>query len=139
MPSNPIPRWPDSAGSPRALVECQDAAVQDGLARALRESGYSVATCGGPETRASHTCPLVTEGRCGLVEDADVVVHALDSAAETHRTVLYAIRDRVPDTPVVVEVTAADRDDARAAGYETVRYPVSRQALLDALVAATDR
>jgi len=139
MPPNPIPRWPENADGPRALVECEDAVVQDGLARVLRESGYAVATCGGPQTRASHTCPLVTEGHCGLVEDADVVVHALDAADADDRTILYAIRERVPETPVVVEVplSATGRDDALLAGYETVRYPVTRQALLDALEAAT--
>jgi hypothetical protein len=136
-----FPRWPDDPGRPRVLVECDNASVQDGVIRALSESGYTVAACGGPETRASHVCPLVTDGRCGLVEDADIVVHMLDMTETDNRLVLYAIRKRVPETPIVIEASlpGAAHDGDVVAGCEQIRYPVTRQALLDAVANATTR
>lgn len=95
------PRWPAGTVGPRVLVECDDAAVQDGVARALREQGYSVAACAGPRGRTAGTCPLVERHRCGLVEGADVVVHALDPTDPAHRAVLASVHEHVPGLPVV--------------------------------------
>jgi hypothetical protein len=134
-----VPRWSAGAGRPRVLVECDDETVQDGVLRVLRESGYVVAACGGSETRKSRVCPLVTDGRCGLVDNADIVVHMLDSATTQNRLVLYAIRECVPETPIVVEIppsTTGTYDD-RVSECQRVPFPVTRQALIEGIEAAT--
>jgi hypothetical protein len=123
----------------RVLVECEDPTIQDGVARVLREGGYAVTQCGGPASRVAGACPLVARGHCALIEDADVVVHALDPAEGEHRLILHAIRQRVPETPVVVEV-AHEYERRHAdllAGCEPVRFPMTRQGLLDAVAAVT--
>jgi len=139
MSRHPIPTWPDSTVSPKVLLECEDASIQDGAERALRDSGYTVAVCNGPATRNSGRCPLVTDGRCRLVEEADVVVHALDASRDEHCEVLSAMRQHQPDMPIVVEVsTASDtRDSALLATTHHVRYPMTRETLLAAVLTAT--
>jgi CheY-like chemotaxis protein len=141
MAMNVIPTWPGDTVGPRVLLECEDASIQDGAERALRENGYAVAVCNGPATRSSGLCTLVTDGRCGLIDDADVVVHALDPDRDEHCEVLSAIRQHRPDTPVVVEVSnGADmRDPALLAAMHHVRYPMTRESLLAAVQAATTR
>jgi hypothetical protein len=135
------PRWPHDPTGPRALVECEDPAVQDGLVRVLQEQGYAVAACAGPRARSSGACPLVERGACGLVFEADVVVHALDDADPAYREVLGAIRRRSPGTPVVVEVGpgVARSDDELLAACEQLRFPMTRQSLLDAVSRVTRR
>jgi len=134
------PRWPHGTSGPRALVECEHPAIQDGLTRVLREHGYTVAVCGGPQARTARTCPLVVDGACGLVDGADVVVHALDAAEPANWTIVSSIRAHVPETPVVVEVGRTDvARSADVVGCEQVRYPIGRQALIDAVDRATRR
>lgn len=124
------PRWPRDATGPRALVECDDPVVQDGLVRALRQHGYAVAACAGPHARAAERCPLVDHGSCGLVTDADVVVHTLDAADPGHREVLAAVRRHAPDVPVLVESTGSGNGPE---GCEILRYPLTTGSVIDAV------
>lgn len=124
---------PNLSGAPavrRVLVECDDPAVQDGLERVLRESGYDVSVCAGPGSRSSG-CPLVVSGHCGLVDDAQVVVHALDDADSSNREILTALMQSSPDTPIVVEAGLVAEDES--GDVRRVRFPISRAALLDAI------
>jgi len=114
----------------RVLVECDDSTIQDGLERVLRESGYEVSLCAGPGSRSSG-CPLVVSGQCGLVEDAQVVVHALDHTDSSNREVLAALMRSAPDTPIVVEAGLVAEDNS--GDVRRVRFPISRAALLDAI------
>lgn len=135
------PRWPQGTSGPRALVECEDPMIQDGLTRVLHEHGYTVAVCGGPQARATRTCPLVADGACQLLDGANVVLHLLDAAEPANWTILSSIREHVPETAVVVEVGPTDGNpfDDVLAGCEQVGYPVGRQALIDAVDRATGR
>jgi hypothetical protein len=118
------------ASDRRVLLECEDPAVQDGLERVLRESGYAVSVCAGPASRRSG-CPLVEAGRCGLVDGADLIVHALDPGDVANRAVVSALVRDHPDIPIVVE---ANLTGDEVPGTTTrVRFPMSRAALLDAL------
>jgi hypothetical protein len=66
-------KWPPhKASKPRVLLELPDRAVLWDSAQTLRDAGYEVRICGGPD--ADHSCPLVEFGSCTLVEDADVIV-----------------------------------------------------------------
>lgn len=133
------PRWPRGTTGLRALVECDDPAVQDGLVRVLHEQGYAVATCAGPRSRGSSQCPLVVEGACGLVEGADVVVHALDASDPAHREVLAEVSRRAPGAAVVAEAPPSAAAATADAGCEWVRYPITRGGLVDALERAAHR
>lgn len=123
------------------LVECDEPVLHDGIARVLQEAGYDVVSCAGPSSRGSQTCPLVTDGRCTLVERADLVVHALDQAEPAHRDVLAALLAGCARADVVVEANALPGDDTAAiapgAGVRTVPT-FTRSSLLGSVVAAND-
>jgi len=127
-----VPVWPRDTSSLRVLVECEDPTVQDGLERALRTEGHATAGCAGPMSRGTGECPLVVDGRCGLVEDADVVVHAFDPDRADLAQVLTAIRRRCPGTPVIVEVSGRTDGSAASAVADchTLRYPTSSGAVV---------
>ena len=128
-----VPMWPRETNSLRVLVECEEPTVQDGLERALRSAGHATAACAGPASRGSGHCPLVVDGRCGLVEDADVVVHAFDPDRADLAQVLHAIHDRCPMTPVIVEVSSGTdvRATSAIAACHTLRYPATAGAVVD--------
>ena len=70
-------------------------------------------------------------GQCGLVEDAHIVVHALDPGGSSHRDVLAALLQSSPDTPIVIEADLASEDSS--ATVRRVRFPMTREALLAAV------
>jgi hypothetical protein len=119
----------------RVLVECDEPTIQDGMERVLRERGYAVAVCAGPTSRNSGRCPLVVEGHCGLVEDAHVVLHALDPADSANRDVLAALVGSCPGTPIVIELSDATDDmiDLGSGEVRQVRFPMDRATLVDAV------
>jgi hypothetical protein len=122
------------------LLECDDPMLHDGITRVLQEAGCDVVSCAGPASRSSRTCPLVTDGRCTVVERADLVVHALDQTDAAHRDVLTTLLARNPQTDVVVEADTLQAGDAQAptpdARVRTVPT-FTRGTLLDALAEAT--
>ncbi len=130
MTMSESPNLSNAPAVPLVLVECDDPMIQDGLERVLRESGYVVSLCAGPASR-SFGCPVVVSGQCGLVEDAQVVVHALDHADSSNRKVLAALVQSSPDTPIVVEAGLVAED--QSGDVRRVRFPISRAALLDAI------
>lgn len=74
----------------------------------LRDAGYDVVGCGGPAELPDRQCPLVESGECPLVRDANVVVLNLAWEKAWARSVLQALRERHPSTPVVAEALLAD-------------------------------
>ena len=90
---------------PRVLIEHPDPDAGLELAAALRSAGFAVAICRGPNGTAR--CPVHKLEPCVIVEGADVVVSALD-LERSGRDVLEGLRTRYPDTPLVVEATAAE-------------------------------
>jgi hypothetical protein len=96
METGPWP-WPER---PRVLVEDPD--LDQGLATAwtLRQAGYTVAICRGPEP--DEYCPLVGADDCALVIGADVIVCGIGPEIEE------AVRKRHPDKPVVAPERAGD-------------------------------
>lgn len=119
----------------RVLVEHRDGAVQRVAERVLREGGYDVAVCGGPTAFRRACCPVVTTGRCAVAEEVDVIVHALNPDYPLNASVLQALKDRYPETPIVVEVPdpAAERHAELLAGCHALRSPMTRASLLQAV------
>jgi hypothetical protein len=114
--------WPEPTGKPRVLIENPDGADLWAHADILREAGYDVATCHGPSKPAERgrrsgyfedpeqrqpagersLCPLVEDGRCPLVEGADVVV---STTALTDSREILATLSTSKSTALVVEGT----------------------------------
>jgi DNA-binding response OmpR family regulator len=90
--------WP----RPRVLIEHPDEEAGLTLASILRQAGYAVAVCPGPEQ--SERCPLAGPEGCAVAHGADVVVSSLGLERPEAREVLQALRTRCPETALVVEV-----------------------------------
>ena len=128
--------WPERTDRrARVLIENADSGEAWAMQKLLEGAAYDVQTCGGPDHLKRHRCPLVTEGKCSLVEGADVVVHGLNINRPDQAAVLQAIRDRHPETPVVVEVPTPVR--AKHAGlldgFTIVPMPATQATLTDAV------
>lgn len=91
---------PRGAHRIRLLIEDPSATSFGDFAR-FRAYGFEVAVCAGPEFGG---CPLVRGEPCPLVEDADVVLWALDLDDPRSRAVLRTLRSTHPETPVVVRL-----------------------------------
>ena len=130
--------WPDGEIPHSRIVECDDFASSEAAANPLRDAGYKVAVCTAPD--ALHRNPLLKTGRCALVERGPVVINLLGFSPDTDRGhVLPHLRSRYPDIPIVVELSASQREThwAVVAGGCVVDSPVRRDSLL-ARVAAAD-
>lgn len=105
--SRPIdPPWSDAGESTRVLVEHPDPAAQWAMERVLREVGYEVAACDGPCPDTS--CSLIAEGRCVLVDTADVVVNGLGLRDGAARNVAFHTKRVYPETPVLLAATSSE-------------------------------
>lgn len=82
---------------------------------------------------------MVTEGRCGLVDGADVVVNGLGIRDPAHRDVLATVRSS-SDLPVLVELPAPQRErlEADFPGCEPIPFPVRPEELVRAVDAAVE-
>lgn len=130
----PMPTWDDDDSRARVLIEATDFAKKTALAGFLREHGYSVSTCGGPEA-TDDRCALVECDRCDGVARADVVVHAMGRHDPRNREVLATILARHPDTPVVVEAPSplVERHPDDYAECVVVPQPASSASVLEAV------
>lgn len=129
--------WPEQSSKPRVLIENPDGAELWAHAEVLREAGYDVAMCGGPtpktEDHAHTTCPLVTEGRCPLVEGADVVVST--TRLTDGREILRALSGS--GAPLVVEGTTSDLERDRDVTGDALE--IALPVLPDQLVRAVEQ
>jgi hypothetical protein len=90
-------QWP---GRPRVLIEDPDLESSLSAAWAVRQAGYTVAICRGPEP--DEYCPLVGADDCALVAGADVIVSGVGPEIEA------AVRQRHPGKPVLQRSPPAD-------------------------------
>jgi CheY-like chemotaxis protein len=129
-----MPIWIVEDSRPRVMIEATEFAKQAALANILKDRGYSVRTCGGPEA-TDERCPLAEFDHCDGIARADVVVHSMRHHDPRNREVLARILTRYPDTPVVVEVprplVEAHPDDY--AECIVVHQPLTRTSLLEAV------
>jgi hypothetical protein len=116
----------EARGRTRVVVEDVDEPSRLASERILRKAGFDVVGCGGPETISRRRCPLEEGMECPAISDADVIVTALRLGADRMARVVAGIRDRYPDTPLVVRapsmVAHRHRDllqDARVVGTHT--------------------
>jgi hypothetical protein len=96
--------WSDQ---PSVVIEHDDWRAALEYAAALRQAGFSVLLCAGPDARgASGPCPLLVGSECALVAGADVVVTGLDTRTPPGRDVLAALLLR-PRGPAVLALDGA--------------------------------
>jgi hypothetical protein len=135
--------WPSRTGRARVLIEHPDPATLWAEAEAMRDAGYDVAVCTGPTKtfeRASvrQTCPLLVDGHCSLVEQADVVVSTTDLGES--QSLLAALSER--RTPALVVESSKfvlDRGGHEIGEATVIDVPVTEKTLLAAVSAALDK
>lgn len=88
-------RW----SGPRVVIEHPDEEEGLRLAGALRDAGFAVAVCSGPDEATG--CPLAGPGECAIARDADAIVSYLE--AEVSPDVLAALRARCPSVPLIID------------------------------------
>ena len=97
----------------RLLIEDPSAVWFEDFAR-FRACGFEVAVCTGPQFGG---CPLVEGDGCDLVDDADIVMWALDPREPQSRAVLRLLREHDREKPVVVRVPPAGFGDDELLGH----------------------
>jgi len=130
--------WP-WVGQPHVLIEHPDESAGLALASVLRQAGYAVAVCPGPEQ--SERCPLTGPEGCAVAHGADVVVSSLGLERLEAREVLQALRMRRPGTPLIVEVPAGDQAAWQdlLEGCDLIESPVVPEELVARVRAALAR
>ena len=128
--------WSDG-GPARVLVEATEWGDRELISTVLRRAGYTTAGCPGPEG-SGQRCTLAAGQGCGAAEEADVVVHALRRSDHRNLEALRALRQRLPGTPVVVEVprSLVDRHPDDYDGCIVLEPPLTESTLLEAVAAA---
>lgn len=126
-------------GQARVLVEATEWGDRELISTVLRRAGYTTACCPGPEG-SGQRCTLAAGQGCGAAEQADVVVHALRRSDHRNLEALRALRQRLPGTPVVVEVpqSLVERHPDDYDGCVVVDPPLTEAALLAAITAALE-
>jgi len=119
---------------PRVAVEIQGAQLADAVQRILRAEGYQVAVCGGPSIFPDGQCPLVEGRGCPMVEQADVIVHALGVEDPEGVAVLEAHEEAHPGIRRVVVVGPGPHTQVGdAAGQVVIEGGLTRDKLLAAI------
>ena len=130
--------WPARTGRARVLIEHPDRAALWAEAEIIREAGYDVAVCTGPVEAAdgveAEACPLLVQGRCSLVEEADVVVSTTD--LREARGILARIGRSTPALVVESTQSVLERDGHELGDATVVEVPVTERRLLDAVSGA---
>jgi CheY-like chemotaxis protein len=123
---------------PRVLIEATEWGTRAQIASILRDEGYETVACPGPEG-SGQRCSLAAGHGCGAAEEVDVVVHALRSWDPRNLEALRALRQRLPTTPVVVEVPPAERArrEIELAGCVVLDAPFTPASLVAAVAHAT--
>ena len=126
------------------FIEDADASRYVMTARALQRAGYEVGSfCGGRHFYDDQPpgCRILKNGRCALLEEADVIVYRFELDSFESRRLLETIKLRYPRKPVVVEAAPSQVLGHRdlLAGYDVVVGPITTQSLLEAIESALGR
>ena len=96
----PRPSWPLAHPRRRLLIEgCGGRWPGD---KEAWKEGWDVVSCAGPGARSVPACPLLSGGRCPLVEGADLVIVA-SQRDDSVRAALVAGHSAVGSTPPVLD------------------------------------
>jgi DNA-binding NtrC family response regulator len=117
----------------RVVVENVDGAERFIEQAILEDAGFEVVGCAGPAELQDSTCPVTAGSDCPAIEAADLVVSSFRVEDPDGSRIIGAIRQRYPDTPIVVEAppAAVQRHGEVLEGCH-VLYPLTAQTLLGA-------
>jgi DNA-binding NtrC family response regulator len=103
----------------RVLIVHRDPAVAERLAAELREAGYEVERCGGPQRVP---CPVLDQLPCSLVDWADVLVYDawVAGTPDACRQLVVEMRETYPDLPVILTSVDASIDWVETEGPHRV-------------------
>ena len=103
----------------RALVVHHDIDIEDQEVDSLRQRGYQVEQCAGPQY---HACPILRGEACPAIARADVVVYDVWSTGESDggRHLIEGIRELHPDIPVVLTAPGMELDWVETEGAHRV-------------------
>ena len=106
------------SGGPRrrVLLEAADAGLRGAATEVLAAAGFQVTACPGPGV--DHPCPLLDGQPCGLVQRADVVVHALPG--KPGQVILDRLRPAGEEAGPEVLVLTGSHAAAGARGEESL-------------------
>ena len=119
-----MPGWAAGSRGVRVLVEARGLYEHAATAQ-LRQAGFSIRQCPGPVARKGRTCPLLTQGRCRLAEQADIIASLLPTEDADGRAVQRAHDASHPDR--VVANTVADWNAAVPGLLEEARGWLARR------------
>ncbi|HXZ62034.1 MAG TPA: hypothetical protein VEG62_04770 [Acidimicrobiales bacterium] len=125
----------DDRATPRVLIESADGAEAHAAWRLLQREGYRTMWCPGPRSGPGAQCVLSQSGQCPLVDEADVVVSALDVRDPACACVVRDLDAVAKDKPVVV-VAPVDKVAGLTGELGSARVvpgPLSATAVLGAL------
>lgn len=101
-PTSPPPTSPPAEAPPVGrswVLVTAPAHVDLSEVRAAWSPRCEVFVCSGPEH--GHTCPLVDEGCCPIVDRADVILNGLDPTRTEVAALFDVVAARYPDIPVI--------------------------------------
>ena len=130
--------WEDGVSvAPRVLFESVDGAEAHAAWKVLQRQGYRTMWCPGPRSDGAE-CVLSATGHCRLVEEADVVVSALDLQERCCQAVVRQLDAVAADTPVVVVApkSSAARWADELPACRVVAGPLSAKVLIRSLSVA---
>lgn len=129
--------WAGGGVVARVLVEATEWGDRELISTVLQRAGYATVCCPGPEG-SGQRCTLAAGRGCQAAEHADVVIHALRRSDHRNLEALRALRQRLPGTPVVVEVppSLVERHPEDYAGCVVIDPPLTGPALLEAVAEA---
>jgi DNA-binding NtrC family response regulator len=102
-----------------AVVVNRDPRLAAQHAQALRDAGYVVETCGGPQ---QEPCPVLGDMPCPIVDRADVLIYDawVAGGGEGGRRLIADVRDTYPDLPIVLTSVDASLDWVETEGPHRV-------------------
>jgi hypothetical protein len=132
----PVPR---SKG--RVVIEASEPILGHVSAGILRDGGYTVELCGGPDHLTPRRCPLLAGAACRLLSKADAVIFCLPLGRPKNRAVLRVMAISYPRVGVCVIAPPTGGLPSRGLlrGRELVPRSLKQEQLLESVEAAIAR
>lgn len=101
------------------LVVHHDLDMADQESDWLRQAGFTVSECAGPQYGA---CPILHDLPCSAVDGADVLVYDVWASGDTEseQDLIERLRELHPDTPIVLTAPGLEFDWVKTSGLHAV-------------------
>ncbi len=125
----------------RVAIEASEPILGHASASILRDGGYTVELCRGPDHLTPRRCPLLVGDACRLLSKADAVIFCLPLGRPKNRAVLRVLAISYPRVGVCVIAPPTGGLAGRGLlrGRELVPRSLKREKLLESVEAAIAR